>query len=71
MCDAQALAMNDAFMREDDLAGVQPAEEIRSLLAQAQAPGPSLYNFSSAEASFDVLEGPLLDELLDGCDLAA
>jgi hypothetical protein len=41
----QAVSMNDSYLADDDYSGVQPVEDIRALLSEAQTPGPSKYNF--------------------------
>mmetsp|Transcript_29538 Transcript_29538/g.65405 ORF Transcript_29538/g.65405 Transcript_29538/m.65405 type:complete len:400 (+) Transcript_29538:305-1504(+) len=44
-----ALSMNDTCLTSTDYTGVQPVEEIQSIVRAAQTPGPGKYNFNTGE----------------------
>lgn len=56
--------MNDNYLADEDYSQVQSIEDIRKLLAEAQTPGPSKYNFQddNHESFEDMIDEAIEDE---------
>lgn len=57
--------MNESFLKDEDLSGLQSVEAIQAILQDAQRQGPGRYSFADAdkETYDDIIDGAILDEL--------